>query len=438
MLRTFRASILGLALVAGVARAADPLDNWPHWRGPLANGTAPRGNPPVRWDEKTNVKWKAALPGRGSATPIVWEDRVFVVTAIPTERTAAPEDVFKPATPLPQKTEPPGKYYQFVVLCFDCATGKLRWQKLAAEKVPHEGHHPSHSYAAGSPTTDGRFLYVSFGSFGIYCYDLDGKLQWQRDLGRLATRLGWGEAVTPVVHGNALLLNWDQEENASLICLDARTGATRWQAARDEKSSWNTPLVVEHKGRTQVILNGTKRVRSHDLETGAVIWECGGMTLNAIPSPVAADGVVYCMSGYGGSLAVAIPLDSSGDISGKVQWRFDKGTPYVPSPLLAGNRLYFTLANNAMLTILDRQTGQPLRLRERLPELTTFYASPVAAAGRIYLVDRTGTALVLRQGDTLDVLATNHLDDAIDASPAVVGRQLFLRGAKNLYCLEEP
>src|SRR5205085_1644984 len=156
------------------------------------------------------------------------------------------------------------------------------------------------TFAAGSPTTDGKFLYVSFGSFGNYCYDLDGNLQWQRDLGLLYPRGAFGEAVTPVIHGDSLLLNWDQEKDSALYCLDARTGQTRWRAARDEVSSWNTPLVVPHKGKTQVIINGTKRIRSHDLETGAVLWEHGGMTINSIPSAVAADGVAYCMSGYAG------------------------------------------------------------------------------------------------------------------------------------------
>ncbi len=439
MLRTLIYAVVFGGLASGsAARANDVDDNWPHWRGPHANGTAPKGDPPTTWDEKTNIKWKAALEGRGSATPIVWKDQVFVVTAIQTDRKGNPADGFKGGAKLPLKTEPPAVFFQFVVLSFDRTTGNLRWRQVAAEKVPHEGHHPTHSYAAGSPTTDGDFLYVSFGSFGIFCYDLEGKLQWQRDLGQLHTRFGWGEAVTPVIHGDSLLLNWDQEENSALICLDAGTGATRWRVERDEKTSWNTPLVVEHHGTTHVIVNGTKRVRSHDLKTGKVLWECGGMTVNAIPSPVAADGVVYCMSGYQGAQAIAVSLDSRGrlDKSGQVLWRFGKGTPYVPSPLLVGGRLYFTQANNALLTILDTKTGQALLERERLPELTTFYSSPVAAAGRIYLVDRDGTALVLRQGDTLQVLATNRLNMPIDASPAIVGRQLFLRGEKALVCIE--
>jgi outer membrane protein assembly factor BamB len=417
---------------------AQRFENWHHWRGPEATGVAAKADPPVKWDKDTNIKWKAPLLGRGSATPIIWGDQVFIVTAIRTDRVAKGDELPKADPAFERKTKAPDTFYQFVVLSFDRATGKERWRHVAAEKVPHEGHHASHSYAAGSPTTDGKFLYVSFGSFGIYCYDLTGKLQWQRDLGRLHTRLAWGEAVTPVIHGDSLLLNWDQERDSALICLDPKTGKTKWRTERDEKTSWNTPFVVEHKGKTQVIVNGTNRVRSYDLATGAELWQCGGMTTNAIPSPVAADGVAYCMSGYGDSIAVAVPLDSRGDlgVDGNVKWRVTKGTPYVPSPLLAGDRLYFTLANVPLLSIVDIKSGKTVLDRARLQGLTSFYASPLAAAGRIYLVDRSGTTVVIRQSDRLEVLATNALDDPIDASPAAVGSQLFLRGEKYLYCIE--
>lgn len=434
----FGPSLLVIAALLTSADVSDPLQQWPHWRGPLANGSAPKADPPITWDASTNIKWKAALPGRGSATPIVWGDQVFIVTGIKTERAAEPADVLKVNPQLEKKTKAPSVYYRFDVLSFDRATGKLRWRQTPTEKVPHEGHHASHSYAAGSPTTDGRRLYVSFGSFGIYCYDFDGNLQWQRDLGRLSSRLGWGEAVTPVIHGDALLINWDQELESALICLDAATGKDRWRAERDDKTSWNTPLVVEHKGRTQVIVNATKRIRSYDLKSGKLFWECGGMTTNAIPSPVAGDGVAYCMSGYGGAAAVAVPLDSVGDLgtAGPVRWRVAKGTPYVPSPLLAGDRLYFTQANTALWTIVETKTGNVLLERDRLPGVDSFYASPIAAGGRIYLVDRSGTTLVLRQADRVEVLATNRLDDPVDASPVAVGKQLFLRGEQYLYCIE--
>jgi outer membrane protein assembly factor BamB len=415
------------------------LENWHHWRGPQANGTAPKANPPVTWDATTNIRWKARLPGRGSASPIVWGDQVFVVTAIETDRTIDADQLPKPDPRFPKKTTPPTHYYRFDVLSFDRGTGKLRWRQTATEQVPHEGHHPTHSYAAGSPTTDGRRLYVSFGSRGIYCYDLDGRRLWERELGRLQTRLGWGEAVTPVVYGKSLLLNWDQEADSSLICLEAATGKDRWRVGRDEKTSWNTPLVVQYKGRVQVVVNATNRIRGYDLDTGTELWQCGGMTANPIPSVVAGDGVVYCVSGYRGSAACAVSLDARGDVTDtdKVLWRYGRGTPYVPSPLLVGDRLYFTQGYNAVLTSLDVKTSKPVLDRVRLPGLTTLYASPAAAAGRIYVVDRDGTTVVFKQGDRFEVLAVNRLRDPVDATPAVVGKQLFLRGEKYLYCIEE-
>jgi outer membrane protein assembly factor BamB len=430
----------GAVPVLGAVPEHPSTDNWPSWRGPAANGVAPAdANPPLHWDKETHIQWMAELPGQGSATPVVWGDQVFVLTAIETDHQAKPDEMPKVDPRFETKTHPPTHFYRFEVLSFDRNTGKLRWRQVAAEAVPHEGHHPTHSYAAGSPATDGKRLYVSFGSFGVFAYDLSGHLLWSRDLGRLHTRLGWGEAVTPVVHGDSLILNRDQEADSKLVVLDAATGKPRWEAQRDEKTSWNTPLVVESRGRTQAIVNGTNRVRSYDLASGKPIWEVGGMTTNAIPSAVAADGVAYIVSGYLGAAAVAVPLDSTGDLtdSSKVVWRYSKGTPYVPSPLLFDGRLYFTEANTAMLTVLDAKTGKPILAAQRLPKVSAFYASPIAAAGRIYFVGRDGTTVVLKAGDHFDVLAINKLDDPVDASPAVAGRQLFLRGQKHLYCIAE-
>ena len=434
-MRRFSSLALTLALTLPAAAA----DNWHHWRGPNADGSAPNADPPTKWDAKTNIAWKADLPGKGSATPVVWGDRVFVLTAVETDRAAKPEELPKPDPRFKVNTKPPTHFYRFVVLCFDRTSGKKVWEKVAAEAVPHEGIHESHSYAAGSPTTDGKFLYASFGSFGTYCYDFDGTLMWSRtDLGRMHTRYGWGEAVTPVVSGESLLLNFDQEADSRLFCLDTSTGKTRWEAKRDEKSTWATPLVVDHGGKMQVVTNGTTRVRSHDLATGEIVWQCAGMTTNPIPSPVRYGDSVICLSGYGQAAAVSVPLASKGDLgeSGKVNWRHAAGTPYVPSPALAGDLLYFTQRNDSVLTVLNAKTGKVVIDRERLPQAKSFYASPLAAAGRVYLVDRAGTTVVIKSGETLDVLSVNKLDDPIDASPVAVGKQLFLRGAKYLYCIE--
>jgi outer membrane protein assembly factor BamB len=417
----------------------DPLDNWHQWRGPLANGEAPRGKPPSRWDPKTNIKWKAELPGKGASTPIVWDDQVFVVTAIDTGKKADPKDIPQPDPRFDKKTTAPVTYHRWVVLSFDRKTGKERWRHTAAEAVPHEGHHDTHSYAAGSPVTDGKRLVVSLGSQGTFCYDLAGKLLWKRDLGRLHTRLGWGEAVTAVIYRDTVYVALDQEGPSALHALDAATGKTRWKVDRDEPTNWATPLVVEHQGKAQLVVTATRKVRSYDPATGKVIWECGGMTTNAIPSPVRFGDTVVCMSGYRGAKALAIRLDAKGDVTDtkSVVWTHDQGTPYVPSPLLVKGRLWFTQVNMPLLTCLDAATGKVILDRVRLSGLRTLYASPVAAAGRIYLTDRDGTTLVLEQADKVKVLAVNKLDEPIDASPALVGKQLFLRGEKHLYCIEE-
>ncbi len=204
--------------------AQQRLDNWHQWRGPLANGTSPHGKPPLKWDDKTNIQWKTELPGLGSSTPIVWGDLVFVLTALDTGRQAAAADIPQADPRFEKKTTPPTTYHQFLVLALDRKTGAVRWKRVAAEQVPHEGHHFTHSYAAYSPTTDGKFLYVSFGSRGLYCYDFNGQLQWKRtDLPRLETRLGWGEGASPVVHGDSLIVSRDQEGPSSLYVLERAT-----------------------------------------------------------------------------------------------------------------------------------------------------------------------------------------------------------------------
>lgn len=415
--------------------AAQRLDNWHQWRGPDGNGVAPRGDPPLHWGEGVNVLWKVEIPGEGHSSPIVWGDQVFVLSA---ERTGRAAGALPPADPR-QKTVPPPNFYRYLVSAVDRGTGKMKWQRVACEEVPHEGRHETNSYASGSPTTDGRNLFVSFGSRGIYSYDLDGQLKWKRDLGDMRTRLGWGEGASPALHDDTLIVNWDQEEGSFIVALDARTGEPRWKAGRDEQTSWATPVVVEHANSAQVIVNATNKVRSYDLKTGASIWECGGQTVNVIPSPVAAEGLVVCVSGYKGSAAYAIRLDAKGDITGtdKVLWSYTRGTPYVPSPILYGDKIYFTQANSAILSCLEAKTGRVVMEGQRLPELKSLYASPVGAAGRIYFVDRDGTTTVIRHGGKLEVLATNRVDEPIDASPAIRGRQMFLRGRRHLYCLEE-
>ena len=207
---------------------------------------------------------------------------------------------------------------------------------------------------------------------------------------------------------------------------------------RDERTSWSTPLIVEHDGRPQVVTSATNRVRSYDLETGELVWHGAGVTPNAIPSPVAADGLVYLLSGFRGNQLWVVRLDAArGDITGTdaIVWSLEEDTPYVPSPLLHDGILYFLKSNNGILSAYDARTGSLHYGPQRLPGIRNVYASPVAAGGRLYIPSREGTTLVIDAGPRLEVLATNTLEDGFDASPAVVEGEIFLRGQQYLYCV---
>ena len=439
-----------VSLTAGLAADA-ALKNWPAWRGPLANGVAPEANPPVTWSETQNVKWKVKLPGRGTSTPVIWGNQVFILTAIPAGRKAEAKPVTDPAAAPAAETggrrggrgggmsEAPTEEQKFTVLALDRATGKTLWEHSPRTQLPHEGHHRDHGFASASPVTDGEHLIVSFGSFGLYGYDLKGKLLWEKDLGDMRTRNSFGEGSSPALSGNTVVVLWDHEGEDFIVALDKRDGKELWRQQRDEPTGWCTPLIVEHGGKKQVVVNGTNKARSYDLATGKLLWEAGGQTANAIPSAVTGHDRVYVMSGFRGAALQAITLGKSGDLTGTdaIAWSHNKGTPYVPSPLLAGDLLYFCSGNNATLSIFDAKAGKALVEAERVEGLNGVYASPAAAANRVYLVGRDGGTVVAKQGPTLEVLAKNRLDDGFDASPALVGNELFLRGREFLYCLGE-
>lgn len=432
-------------LISAIGQAEDfssqRLHQWHQWRGPLADGTAPHGAPPISWDRQTNIKWQVPVAGEGHATPIIWGDQIFLVSAQVTSRQVDRLDPPAQEPPGGYMTRRPTNFYQFRIDCLDRETGRIVWQQIACEDLPHEGRHGTNTYASASPTTDGQRLFVSFGSRGLFCYDLDGNLLWKRDLGNMITRRGWGEGTSPVIHDDALIVNWDHEGESFLVVLDPATGQTRWRAERDEVTSWVTPRVVSYQDRQQLIVPATRRITSYDLETGEIVWECGGLTTNVIPMPVIHEDLVICMSGHGGNAAVAVRLDSQGDVTNdrqQVVWRLTRDTPYVPSPILYGDLLYFTKSNSAILTSVDPATGKTLAGNVRMPGLQNMYASPVAANGRIYFTSREGTTLVVENKATLEVLATNRLDQPIDASPAIVGDQLFLRTHDHLICIAEP
>ena len=407
---------------------------WPQWRGPHATGVATNGNPPMTWNETTNILWKIEIAGRGSSSPVIWGDRIFVQTAIPT---GTPSGV---ASHTPRGALTPRELHRFVVYAIDRATGTIVWERTAAELVPHEASHSENgTWASSSPVTDGEHVFAFFDSFGLYAYDMNGTLIWQNDLGDKHMRNEFGEGSTPALHGNFIVVVWDQMGGPSfVVTLDKRTGAERWRVGRDEIDTWATPLVLEHQGRAQVMTAGQNKLRSYDLETGEIVWEAPGVTMNPIPSPVAAEGMVYFTSGFRGNNLKAIRLaDARGDLTGSsaIVWTLDRDTPYVPSPLLYEGVIYVLKRNSAILSAFDAKTGAPHYQVQRLEGLGEVFSSPVAVNGRVYITDRDGRTLVIKSGPTYEVLATNTLDDGFDASPAIVGDIIYMRGYRYLYAI---
>ena len=434
-----------LCVASFVAWAAEPPANaekyWGQWRGPEATGVAPHGNPPIEWSETKNVRWKIEIPGKGYGTPVVWGDRLFVLTAVAVEEQAA-APALEPQEGGRSRRRPKitPSMQKFVVMAIDRRDGSILWEKTAREEIPHEGTHPDGSWASASAITDGEHVYAYFGSHGLYCFDVKGNPVWEIDLGEMKTLQGFGEGSSPALHGDKLVVNWDHEGQSFTVALDKMTGKEVWRTNRDETTSWSSPLIVGHDGKAQVITSATNHIRSYDLDTGKAIWEASGMTVNTIPTPVAADGMVYATSGFRGSALLAIRLaDAKGDIDGSkaIVWTYDRDTPYVPSPLLYKDAIYFFKSNSGILSCFNAKSGKPYYGPQRLGDVMNVYASPVGAQDRVYITGRGGTTLIIRHGPKFEVLATNNLDDRFDASPAVVGDTIYLRGHRNLYAIAE-
>ncbi|MBI1900735.1 MAG: PQQ-like beta-propeller repeat protein [Planctomycetia bacterium] len=432
-------SLVSVAAAANDRFSADPQRNWGQWRGPLSTGVAPHADPPTEWNQRDgkNIRWKTALSGVGHSTPVVWGDRVFVMAAVPGPPLEKP---FHDHAPGSHDNVDVTRSYEFVVLAVGRRDGKILWQRTLQKAVPHEGGHYTGSLANHSPITDGERVYAFFGSRGLYCLDFDGELKWKLDLGRMDTLHAHGEGASPVLHGETLVVNWDHEGKSFVVALDKRTGEQRWKVDRQEITSWATPIVVEHEGRPQLVISGTNRVRGYDLATGKVLWECGGLSANVVASPVAGGGMVFAGSSYDKRALLAIKLaGAKGDITGtqQVAWSRSRGTPYVPSPLLYDDALYFLTHYQGILTRVHAESGDDRPGAIRLEGMREIYSSPVGAGGRVYVTDRDGATVVITHGDIPRIIAVNQVDDTISASAAIAGRELFLRGEKFLYCIAE-
>ena len=427
--------------------------HWPQWRGPFFNGMA-RGDGPTTWSDTSNIKWKTEIPGRGHSTPAIWGERIFLTTAIPIGKAPAPSssEEASAASANGAQAERGGQRragggagplveHRFEVISLDRKTGKILWQRTAKVATPHEGYHRAYgSFASNSPATDGKYVYASFGSRGIYAYDFNGKLIWEKDLGvQMKMRLAFGEGTAPLLVGDRLFLVFDHEAESFIVALDKRNGKELWRAQRDEPSSWSTPLAIEHNGRTEIVVSATNKVRSYDPRTGKVLWESAGLGSNAIPVPVHNNGIVYVMSGHRDPKLMAIKLGKEGDLTGSdaIVWSHTRGVPYTASPVLHDNILY-VVTDNGMVSAYNATTGEAYYAQTRLPKGYNLKSSLIGANGKLYVATEDGDVVVLKMGKKFEVIATNHLTDQIFiATPVIAAGELYLRGQNTLFCISE-
>ncbi len=293
--------------------------NWPSWRGSHHTGAAESGNPPIEFSETQNLKWKTEIPGKGHATPIVWNNQIILLTSVATDEMGANEEANKEDEEMGARAMAPNQsvfIHDYKVISVDQTSGEIQWETTVKNEMPLERTHTLGSWASNSPVTDGINIYAYFGSRGLYCLDFQGNILWERDFGQMEKVMSFGEGSSPTIYGNKVLVLWDHQGQSFLVAIDKNTGEDLWKVDRDEGTSWATPLVVDVNGKAQVITAATNMVVSYDLETGEVVWTSTGLTRNVIPNPVYDNGILYVMSGYRGNALQAIDIaNAKGDIT---------------------------------------------------------------------------------------------------------------------------
>ena len=413
---------------------------WPGWRGPGGQGVASATGLPTEWSATKNVAWKTPIPGRGHSSPVVWGDRIFLTTAIEgevvpgakavTHMDEGKEFVHPDAVGADRK-------HKFEVLAIDAKTGKILWEKVAFEGTPYDSAHRKASFASPTAATDGERVYAFFGAEGLYAYDYEGKLAWKASLGSIAA-MGVGYGTSPVLHEGLVIIQCDEDsgEKSFIVAFDARTGKEAWRTPRKVQVSWATPVVVPAGSRDELVTVGNEWLIAYDPATGKELWRARGLESNAVPSPVAGKDLVILTSGYPAKKAIAIKPGGTGDVTGtdRILWTYDKGTAYVPSPILYGDFVYL-VTDKGLITCLDAKTGAVKYEGGRPPVPATFMASPVALDGKILLASQDGDVFVIKAGPAHQVLGTNSLGEPISASPAIANGRLYIRGEKTLFAI---
>ncbi len=438
-----------LVLAASLAGQSVPEDNhWPQFRGHRALGLG-AGSPPTRWnvDSGENIAWKTALAGLAHSSPVVWGNRVFVTTAV-NPKIAEPELGTGWLGGTGEGADDEGQW-SWQLICVDLTTGETLWQEAAVTGIPAIQRHLKASHANCSPATNGELVLAFFGSEGLYCYDMEGRLQWGTNFGRLhsgpynAPELEWGFASSPVIFEDKVIVQCDCLNTGFVAVLDLKTGNELLRIERDDVATWSTPAIVVHEGKPQVVCNGYRQMAGYDLRSGEMLWTLSGGGDVPVPTPLFANGLVYLTNGHGRSPTYAISPGATGDLSpdkesdelpeGLVWWQQRDGS-YMPTPIVVGQRLY-TCNDNGRLTVRDALTGEEI-YKQRVGEGTgTYSASAVAAADHLYFAREDGVVHVVRTGDEYELAAANAMKETVMATPAIAGDRLLIRTVKHLFCI---
>jgi outer membrane protein assembly factor BamB len=446
------AKVRRIVRTAGTAktplRAAKPgAGDWPSFRGREAAGFADKQNLPDTWNPETgeNILWRTPIPGLAHSSPIVWGDTLFVTSAI----TSRPTATFKPGLYGDGDASDDRSSHRWMLYAIDKRTGKMRWERVAAEGEPLNKRHIKSTYASASPATDGRVVVAWFGSQGIYAYDFDGGLRWSVDLGRVdmgaydIPAYEWGPASSPIIWNGLVIVQCDTQADSFLIALNAETGETVWKTDRQELPSWGTPTIVTTAAGPELITNASNYVRGYDPKTGRELWKLGGSSKITAPTPIFANGLHIVASGRAPERPVfAVKPGARGDLtlakdateSAHVAWSKTGRGSYMPTPLFYRGIVYM-LANNGVLDAYEAETGKEI-YRQRLPLVGSgFSASPVAADGKIYLSNEDGEMLVVEAGATFKHIATNSIGEMLMATPALSDGVMYVRGVSTLFAV---
>src|SRR6266545_2784004 len=412
--------------------------SWPQWRGPSGQGISEEKDLPRTWSATKNIKWKTPFAGRGHSSPIVWGNKIFLTTAFEGPLVFGAKAV-KHMDGDKEYVHPDSvgadHKHLFKVICLSRETGKFLWGQTSFEGTPYDDRHRKSSFASSTPATDGKYVYAFFGSEGLYAYDMNGKLAWKADLGKLATA-GMGTGTSPILYDNLVIVQCDEESGAGsfIAGINKKTGKEVWRTPRKVQVSWATPLLVRTTRRAELITSGNEAVIAYEPATGKELWRHKGVDSKAIPSPVANTEMVFISAGFPARIAMAIKLGGAGDLVDSVAWKYAKGTAYVPSPILYGDYLYLT-TDRGILTCLDARTGEVKYEGGRVPIPATFTASPVAFDGKILLTSEDGDTFIIKAGPKHEVVGTNSLGEPVYASPAIAEGRILIRGEKNIYCI---